>query len=268
MPDMVRRRAKCPSETTRAMLNVIQRISPEDEFVTSQWSVDLGYYRTRLEGLGLRGEVLVDMGCGAGTWALAAAGFVQKVVALDLSPTRLAVARQAAELFGIGNVSFMRSDARRAPLRDSAAAFVLLYNTLPYVPTWRSAIEEAARLLKPGGKLFLSWADSGMMLFHALRALTGGRVGELRLALRIAADRFGPLAGKAAGAPMTLSRKVVEEALRTHGFRLLWRSWVAPAAKNPLFPRRFCGAWFFHEVLTAGRRRARGGPARRGPSAW
>jgi SAM-dependent methyltransferase len=244
VPDIVR-----PSETARAVLNVIQRLSPGDEFITSQWSMDLGYYRTRLEDLGLRGEVLVDMGCGAGTWALAAGGYVRKVVALDLSPTRLAVARQAAALFGIKNVSFTRSDARCAPLRDSAAAFVLLYNTLPYVPSWRSAIQEAARILKPGGRLFLGWADSGMMMFHALRALTGGGVGELRLALRIAAGRLASLAGEAAGAPMTLSRKVVEAALRTHGFRLLWRSWVPPAARNPLFPRRFCGAWFFHEVL-------------------
>lgn len=75
-----------------------------------------------------------------------------EVVATDLSPSMLRKARARAETLG-RNVSCRVMDAQRLELPDDAFDAVLMHLILAVVPDPRTAIREAARVLKPGGRL-------------------------------------------------------------------------------------------------------------------
>src|SRR5690606_27229688 len=69
-------------------------------------SVDLGVLR----GLGLdQTHILVDLGAGTGTFALAAAPFCRRVVAVDVSPVMLALLQEKSAASGINNIKIVQA---------------------------------------------------------------------------------------------------------------------------------------------------------------
>ncbi len=94
------------------------------------------------------GEILVDLGCGAGLLAPHLSGKGYRHIGVDLVASAL---RQAA---GHGVVP-VRGDAMRVPLRDGCAAVVSAGELLEHVPDPRLAVAEACRILRPGGLLVL-----------------------------------------------------------------------------------------------------------------
>lgn len=109
--------------------------------------------RTRA-ALGARpGEHGLDVGCGPG---LLAAELVQEVgaqgriVAMDRSPDMLAAARERLKGHPVG---FVRSDAAALPFAGAGFDFVVAVQVYLYVPDVARALAEAARVLRPGGRL-------------------------------------------------------------------------------------------------------------------
>lgn len=113
----------------------------------------LGYVAGRTS---LRGARVLDVGCGGGllSEALAAAG--ADVVAIDLAPDLLKVAK----LHGLE--SGLRIDYRQQPVEalaaEAPASFdaIACMEMLEHVPDPASVLGACATLLKPGGRLFLS----------------------------------------------------------------------------------------------------------------
>lgn len=101
---------------------------------------------------------VVDLGCGGGLLALPLAERGARVVGVDLSEGSLRAARSEARRRGIA-ASFLRADLRRVPLRSGSADLVLLSDVLEHVTDPASAVSEAARLLRPGGGLFVNTFD-------------------------------------------------------------------------------------------------------------
>jgi SAM-dependent methyltransferase len=58
---------------------------------------------------------------------------------------------------GGGRFPLALADATRLPLADSSFGSVLAVHVLHLIPTWRDAIEEALRVLRPGGVLIASF---------------------------------------------------------------------------------------------------------------
>jgi 2-polyprenyl-6-hydroxyphenyl methylase/3-demethylubiquinone-9 3-methyltransferase len=94
------------------------------------------------------GEVLVDLGCGAGLLAPHVAAKGYRHVGVDLVASALA---QAAE----HRVRPVRADVTRLPLRDGCAAVVSAGELLEHVTDLPGAVAEACRILRPGGTLVL-----------------------------------------------------------------------------------------------------------------
>jgi 2-polyprenyl-6-hydroxyphenyl methylase/3-demethylubiquinone-9 3-methyltransferase len=94
------------------------------------------------------GEVLVDLGCGAGLLAPHVSAKGYQHVGVDLTGSAL---RQAAE----HGVIPVRGDATKVPLRSGCADVVSAGELLEHVVDLRAAIAEACRLLRPGGLLVL-----------------------------------------------------------------------------------------------------------------
>ncbi len=94
---------------------------------------------------------VADLGCGTGTLAAALAPHAARVVGVDQSPAMLrAAARRTA---GLGNVELRRGALEALPLEDASADAALLVLVLAYLPEPLPALREAARVLRPGGRL-------------------------------------------------------------------------------------------------------------------
>ncbi len=104
--------------------------------------------------------VLADLACGVGNYALAAAtriGVAGAIHAFDLWPEGIAALRASARERGLAQVRAEVADvSRQLPLPDDIADIVLLatvLHDLVEVGSGEGAVREAARLLRPGGRL-------------------------------------------------------------------------------------------------------------------
>jgi ArsR family transcriptional regulator len=94
---------------------------------------------------------VADLGCGTGQTAAALAPHVRRVVAVDQSAAMLKAARRrTAEL---GNVELRQGSLEALPVEDASCDGALLLLALTYVPEPEAALREAARILRPGGRL-------------------------------------------------------------------------------------------------------------------
>jgi len=104
----------------------------------------------------LPGERVVDVGCGAGIDSLIAAkkvGLDGRVIGVDMTPSMLEKARDAAGESGLANVEFRHGYAEELPVDDGWADVVISNGVLNLMPDKAAALEEMARVLKPGGRL-------------------------------------------------------------------------------------------------------------------
>lgn len=118
-----------------------------------------GYLGRVLEALALPDEgAYLDLGCGPGVLALAAARLRPqvRVVGLDASERALGVAYEAARGVGAANVSLVHADAEEPPReRFDRLSALSLFNLLPdkraALGAWRRAAREGARLVITDG---------------------------------------------------------------------------------------------------------------------
>lgn len=94
---------------------------------------------------------VVDLGCGGGLFAAPLARLGARVLGIDRSRPSLATARAH-----VPEARFACADVRACPLPDACADLVLLADVVEHVPGWPAAIGEAARLLRPGGALYVN----------------------------------------------------------------------------------------------------------------
>ena len=96
---------------------------------------------------------VLDVGCGTGAVSreLAARFPRGRVVGIDPSPVFLAAARALAVDFP--SLSFVEGDCRSLPHDEACFDAVFFHTTLSHVPGAESALNEAFRVLHPGGIL-------------------------------------------------------------------------------------------------------------------
>jgi SAM-dependent methyltransferase len=98
-----------------------------------------------------REAVVADLGCGTGQVSAALAPNVRQVIAVDNSAAMLKAARRHTA--GFSNVDLRKGDLTAIPVDDAACDAALLLLVLSYVPDPAAVLREAARVLKPGGRL-------------------------------------------------------------------------------------------------------------------
>jgi ubiquinone/menaquinone biosynthesis C-methylase UbiE len=101
------------------------------------------------------GDRLLEIGCGTGTTALHHAPRVEHILATDISPRMIDIAREKAEAAGIGNVSFevCGIDALDTNVRYDV---ILAHSILHLVADVPRTLRKLRRMLKPGGLLISS----------------------------------------------------------------------------------------------------------------
>ena len=106
-----------------------------------------------------RGQVVLDLGCGAGTDLLVAAQMVGpegRAIGIDMTPAMLDRARFSAEAMGLANVELHESLIESLPLPNESVDVVISNGVIDLVPDKDAVFSELDRVLRPGGRLQLA----------------------------------------------------------------------------------------------------------------
>ncbi|TVQ35905.1 MAG: methyltransferase domain-containing protein [Spirochaetaceae bacterium] len=105
------------------------------------------------------GETVLDLGSGAGFDCFIAARKVGpggRVIGLDMTPQMLERARVNAERGGFGNVEFVEGFIESIPLPDASVDVVISNCVINLSIDKPQVFREVARVLKPGGRMYVS----------------------------------------------------------------------------------------------------------------
>lgn len=98
---------------------------------------------------------LLDVGTGTGRVLEVLADEVERAVGIDLSPDMLMIARSKLERARLRNCVVRKGDMYHLPAAAGSFDAVTIHQVLHYAERPGQAIEEAARVLRPGGRLFI-----------------------------------------------------------------------------------------------------------------
>ncbi|MEO8291239.1 MAG: methyltransferase domain-containing protein [Gaiellaceae bacterium] len=102
------------------------------------------------------GELVLDIGSGAGTDSLVAAQMVGsegRVTGVDMTPEMLAKAKAAAVEMEAANVEFVAGEAEGLPFGDESFDVVISNGVIDLVPDKDAVFSEIHRVLRPGGRV-------------------------------------------------------------------------------------------------------------------
>jgi SAM-dependent methyltransferase len=105
------------------------------------------------------GDVVLDLGSGAGIDAILAAkkvGSKGKVIGVDMTEEMVERARSNAKEQNITNVKFLLGEIENLPLKDNSVDTIVTNCVINLTPDKAKTFSEAYRVLKPGGKIYLS----------------------------------------------------------------------------------------------------------------
>ena len=158
-------------------------------------------------------DSLLDVGCGTGPVVeLLAKKYPEKhFIGLDITPAMIEVAQSK----GLSNAEFMVGDAENLPFGDGRFDAVLCSNSFHHYPHPERFFSEAARVLRPGGRLilrdytsndFVVWLMNNIEL--PLARLMGH--GDVRI------SKVSELRALAEGAGLTLLKLEAQKGFRAH----------------------------------------------------
>jgi ubiquinone/menaquinone biosynthesis C-methylase UbiE/DNA-binding transcriptional ArsR family regulator len=104
---------------------------------------------------GVRIETLLDLGTGTGRMLELFGPLIGRGVGIDLNPEMLAVARANLERAGLKNCTVRQGEFENLALGRDAFDVVIVHQVLHYLDDGARAIREAARVLRPGGRLLV-----------------------------------------------------------------------------------------------------------------
>jgi ubiquinone/menaquinone biosynthesis C-methylase UbiE len=99
--------------------------------------------------------VVADIGSGEGTLSLLLAQRATEVIGIDNSEKMVEYAANVARRNGVANVSFRLGDLEELPLDDSSIDLALFSQSLHHAMHPRKAVQEAWRVLRPGGRVVI-----------------------------------------------------------------------------------------------------------------
>lgn len=171
-----------------------------------------------IEALGDREyDSVLDLGTGTGQMLQLLAPRARRAVGLDVSPAMLAVARANLDSAGLRHVQLRQGDLYALPADLARFELVILHQVLHFMDDPARAVREAARVLKPGGRIvivdFAPHQEESLRSEHAHRRLgfSGTEIeamlDESGLLLREARD----IRPQGLGASLTVSLWIAED---------------------------------------------------------
>lgn len=112
-------------------------------------------------------SLVIEVGAGAGavTRRIATHSYPAKVVGFE--PSKGFVAEAKTRAVGYSNLTFEVADGATLPIEDGSANAVIMHTVLTHVEAPDPLIQEAFRVLKPGGTLIVCDADFSKATFSS-----------------------------------------------------------------------------------------------------
>lgn len=177
-----------------------------------------------LDALGSRQfDGLLDLGTGTGRILELFAPLYSRAIGIDASADMLAVARANLDRAGIANAQVRLGDVYHLPFGRNSFDVVTIHQVLHYLDEPEHAIAEAARVLRPGGRLLVvdfaphdleflrerhahrrlgfarnamrQWIEAPSLSLESARDLTPGAKDKLTVTVWLAKDRRIAVAG-------------------------------------------------------------------------
>ena len=102
----------------------------------------------------LLGKIVLDAGCGNGSLSQGLDQFGCEVVAIDASPS-VQVAYKNFAMKGNDGTHFVQGDLTNPPFKHEVFDVIFSFGVLHHNPDTREALQAIAKLLKPGGRIFI-----------------------------------------------------------------------------------------------------------------
>ncbi|MBS0015118.1 MAG: class I SAM-dependent methyltransferase [Arthrospira sp. SH-MAG29] len=135
------------------------------QYAESMHKNSFNHYQTRALDLGLTGQLMLDAGCGTGTWSFAWATQFEKVIGIDINQPRINLANWLKEKLEIGNVFFQSGDVTNLDFPTEEFDTIFCYSVvISYLPI-EVILREFFRVLKPGGNLFVNLNGNGWSIY-------------------------------------------------------------------------------------------------------
>ncbi len=120
-------------------------------------------------------QTLLDLGTGTGRMLELLGPLAVRAAGIDQSPQMLSIARVRLERAGLRNVQLRQGDIYAAPVEPDSYDLIVMHQVLHYLDDPLRAIREAARALRPGGRLlivdFAPHEEESLRTVHAHRRL-------------------------------------------------------------------------------------------------
>lgn len=115
-----------------------------------------------------RGKRVLDLGCGTGYGSAELNRQAAAVTGLDVSADAVAFAR---EKFVAPGLEFVEGSATQVTLADNNYDLIVAFEVIEHLKDWRKLLEEAKRLLAPGGQFVVSTPNK--LYYQSTRAVSG-----------------------------------------------------------------------------------------------
>ena len=98
---------------------------------------------------------IADLGAGEGLISQLLARRAERVTCVDNSPKMVEFGRELAKKNGFSNLDYQLGDIEEVPLKDESVDLALLSQALHHAQHPETAVQEAFRILQPGGELII-----------------------------------------------------------------------------------------------------------------
>ncbi len=141
--------------------NISKEIGYTDEQLNTVGSADLGLGCGNPTAFGAirKGDTVIDLGSGGGIDCFLAAekvGTRGKVIGIDFTKEMVDRAQAHAKVGGHDNVTFILGDIEQLPIADSSADIIISNCVINLAPDKHKVFGEARRVLKAGGRMYVS----------------------------------------------------------------------------------------------------------------
>ncbi|MFA5729930.1 MAG: arsenite methyltransferase [Candidatus Paceibacterota bacterium] len=133
--------------------------SEEELKIVGEANLGLGCGNPLAFGKIKEGDIVLDLGSGAGIDAILAAkrvGEKGKVIGVDMTEEMIEKAKENAKKQNVTNIEFLLGEIENLPLKDNSVDTIITNCVINLTPDKVKTFKEAYRVLKPGGKIYLS----------------------------------------------------------------------------------------------------------------
>jgi SAM-dependent methyltransferase len=146
--------------TIGGSVNKILGYSPEEAAsVVDGANLGLGCGNPTAIGELKPGDVVLDLGSGGGFDCFLAArkvGEKGRVIGVDMTPEMVSKARENAAKMDTSNVEFRLGEIEHLPVADNSVDVIISNCVINLSPEKRQVFQDAYRVLKPGGRMYIS----------------------------------------------------------------------------------------------------------------